>query len=58
MDINLIDAVDEVFGRTALIICACKKTDAHLKIADYLLDCGCKLLSFSSLLHFINMSGS
>jgi ankyrin repeat protein len=41
LDVNLIDTVDELYGRTPLIICASKKTSEHLKIAKYLLDCGC-----------------
>ena len=40
-DINLIDSVDEIYGRTPLIICSYKKTEAHFQIARYLLDCGC-----------------
>lgn len=43
LDINLIDSTDDDYGRTPLMICACEKTDAHMKIAKYLLDCGCKL---------------
>lgn len=41
-DINLIDSIDDYYGRTPLIICCSKKTEPHLKIAKYLLDCGCK----------------
>ena len=42
MDINLIDTVDDEFGRTPLIICAYRKgSDSHFKIAKCLLDSGC-----------------
>ena len=43
-DINLIDTIDDVYGRTPLIICSFKKNDAYFKIAEYLIECGCKLL--------------
>jgi ankyrin repeat protein len=41
-DINLIDTIDDVYGRTPLIICSFKKNDSYFKIAEYLIECGCK----------------
>ncbi len=41
LDTNLIDTVDETYGRTPLIICAYKKS--HFEIAKYLLDSGCDI---------------
>lgn len=39
LDINLIDSVDDTYGRTPLMVCADKKS--HFEIAKYLLDSGC-----------------
>jgi len=41
LDTNLIDTVDDTYGRTPLIICAYKKS--HFEIAKYLLDSGCDI---------------
>lgn len=41
-DISVIDTVDDVYGRTPLIICSFKKSDSHFKIAEFLIECGCK----------------
>ena len=43
MEVNLIDAVDDEYGRTPLIICSYKKTEVHYKIVKCLLDSGCKI---------------
>ena len=42
-DINLIDTIDDVYGRTPLIICSFKRSDSHFKIAEYLIECGCNI---------------
>lgn len=40
-DISVIDTLDEVYGRTPLIICSFKKSDSHFRIAEFLIECGC-----------------
>lgn len=43
LDINLIDSVEDQYGRTPLIICSkYKNSPQHLKIAEYLLEAGCE----------------
>ena len=56
MDVNLIDAIDNDYGRTPLIICSCKKSEAHFKITKCLLDSGCKfsMLFCMNLVFFLN----
>ncbi|CAF1092559.1 unnamed protein product [Brachionus calyciflorus] len=42
LDINLIDSTDDIYGRSPLTICCkYKKSESHVKIAEYLLDSGC-----------------
>ncbi|RMZ93647.1 Leucine-rich repeat serine threonine- kinase 1, partial [Brachionus plicatilis] len=42
LDINLIDSIEDQYGRTPLIICSkYKNSISHSKIAEYLLEVGC-----------------
>lgn len=41
-DISLIDTIDDVYGRTPLIICSFKKSDSHFKTAEFLIESGCE----------------
>lgn len=44
LDINLIDSVEDSYGRSPLIICSkFKNSPTHWKIAEYLLEAGCEL---------------